>query len=95
MEQWRVSQDDRTSLVQEMVRIVLDPSASNREKTSAFNAVASVTKQEEKSKNDVHESRNRFLEIAQRLGIAESTGRIIDVAATGSDSTAITEQSNG
>lgn len=85
MEQWDVSEEYRVAMIREMVRIVLNPASSNREKTSAFKAIASVTKKQEQGDNDVHESGNRFLEIARRLGIATDSGAIIDVRATASD----------
>lgn len=75
-EQWHIEEEYRQALIREMVRITLAPNSSNREKTAAFRALALASKEEEPKNATVEPEGNRFLEIAERLGIATSIERL-------------------
>jgi hypothetical protein len=67
--EWIIDEEYRQPLLREMYRIVLSPDSTNREKTRAFEALAKASKKEEVKYAAPEPERNRFLEIAERLGI--------------------------
>ena len=84
-DRWVISSDRRAELVAEMERIVLSGAANYREKTAAFNALVAATKDSEAQSASTDEQRNRFLAIAERLGIVPSDQPALTVRAAESD----------
>lgn len=78
MEQWDVPEEYHGPLIREMVRIVLSPNSSNREKTAAFKALSASSKKDEPKYAAPESERNRFLEIAERLGIDTGIAGVIE-----------------
>lgn len=82
MEQrWDIKPEYKDALIRRLVRIIADPTSTPREVTSASRALIAAEGQNQTDDRDnmeADESRNRFLDIAARLGIAGSSGRIAD-----------------
>lgn len=78
MEQWDVPEEYQQPLIREMVRIVLSPTSSNREKTAAYKALTATSKKDEPRYAATEPEGNRFLEIAERLGIDTGITGVIE-----------------
>ena len=90
--EWVIDEEYRAALVREMVRICLSPDSNNREKTRAFEALARASKKEEVKHVAVEPERNRFSEIAERLGIDVGPTAAIEARTVDSDETTDSER---
>jgi hypothetical protein len=80
-QRWPIPDSLRAGLVKAMIGIVADANASPRERTSAFKAILAAEKQnqdDELAHDAADDDRNRFLAIAERLGLNASAGGITD-----------------
>ena len=86
VQRWPVKQEYREAIINRLARIAIDPASSPREATAAAKAVIAAESQNQRDEQNVgiQSDRNRFLEIAERLGIRTPTARIANGDATGS-----------
>ena len=75
---WQIPEEYKQALVRRMMTIVANPSSSDRAATAASRVLlaAEAQNQSDQVENDklesIDEGRNRFLAIAQRLGIGQT-----------------------
>jgi hypothetical protein len=87
-ERWNIKPEYKDALVRRLIAIVADPNSTSREATQASNALMKAESQnqaDEHRNEQVDEERNRFLDIAERLGIATTVRQLPE--ARGSDDT--------
>ena len=72
-ERWPITQETREKIVSELLEILDDPDAKERDKIAASKVLMAgdVINQRDEQQNNVQSNRDRFLEIAERLGIAD------------------------
>ena len=83
-QRWQVSTEYRSQAVETLMKILGSVESSDREKIAATRALVAmdVLNQKDEHAEQLKSDRNRFLEIAQRLGIRES---VEPVAKIGTD----------
>ena len=90
---WNIPDEYKQAVVRRMVAIVADQTTTNREATAAGRVIISAEAQNQTDEHEIErtesadESRNRFLEVANRLGIGTNVGRTVDGRTTDSDTT--------
>ena len=69
--QWPITNEYRKLCVGRLMQIIADPSTNARTLISATRALAALDtlNQNDKQQDQTYETRNRFLDIAKRLGI--------------------------
>jgi hypothetical protein len=95
--EWPISDEYKQVLIKSMMRIIADPATTPREKTSAARVVMIANAQnqtEEIFNGTVERPRNRFLEIAERLGIVVDS-EVVSGEAPENNSDAVGVPSNG
>lgn len=86
-DRWEMTPEYKDAILRRLMRIVIDPASSNREATAACKALMNAEKQnqdDDKSESIdgvIEQSRNRFLALANRLGIRQDSDSVIDVRA--------------
>ncbi len=89
MEQrWDIKPEYKSALVRRLVAIIANPDSTAREVTSASRALIAAEAQnqsDEHSDEQIDEQRNRFLAVAERLGL-ETTIEQLPEAGSGDDS---------
>lgn len=88
MEQrWDIKPEYKSALVRRLVAIIANPDSTAREVTSASRALIAAEAQnqsDEHSDEQIDEQRNRFLAVAERLGIATTVEQLPE-AGSGDD----------
>lgn len=84
-ENWPIKPEYREVIVNHLMKVILDPSYSERHKQSAIRHLMSADAQNKSVKvyDNIDQSRNRFLDIAERLGIGTSPSRVANGASGG------------
>lgn len=79
-QRWPISENARKAIISQLLKIIADGSSSKREITSAARALIAAEKQNQQDAvtDATDDQRNRFLEIAERLGVRGNTGRVLD-----------------
>ena len=89
MEQrWDIKPEYKSALVRRLVAIIANPNSTAREVTSASRALIAAEAQnqsDEHSDEQIDEQRNRFLAVAERLGL-ETTIEQLPETGSGDDS---------
>ena len=89
MEQrWDIKPEYKSALVRRLVAIIANPDSTAREVTSASRALIAAEAQnqsDEHSDEQIDEQRNRFLAVAERLGL-ETTIEQLPEGGSGDDS---------
>ena len=89
MEQrWDIKPEYKSALVRRLVAIIANPDSTAREVTSASRALIAAEAQnqsDEHSEEQIDEQRNRFLAVAERLGL-ETTIEQLPERGSGDDS---------
>lgn len=89
MEQrWDIKPEYKSALVRRLVAIIANPNSTAREVTSASRALIAAEAQnqsDEHSDEQIDEQRNRFLAVAERLGL-ETTIKQLPEGGSGDDS---------
>jgi len=78
-ERWPISDGQRMSIIEQLQNIVEDPESRASEVISAAKALLAADKlnqADEHAERESEQTGNRFLEVAQRLGIADGTGAV-------------------
>jgi len=80
VERWPIKKEYRDAIVKRLMQIVADPTTSPREATSAAKALMAAERQNQEDQivDGTNDQRNRFLEIAERIGIGENTRGVPD-----------------
>lgn len=88
---WPISDEYRTALVQQMIMLVGNPETSDRAKIAATKILTEMEKQNQSDERDktLNDQRHRLLNVAERLGIADSVRDATQVGTSPSDETAI------
>ena len=92
-QRWKLREEFKDAMVRRLMQIVANPKSTNREITSASRALIAAEAQNQTDEHEIErtesadESRNRFLEVANRLGIGTNVGRTVDGRTTDSDTT--------
>ena len=88
---WPISDEYRTALVQQMIMLVGNPETSDRAKIAATKILTEMERQNQSDERDktLNDQRHRLLDVAQRLGIADSVGDAAQVGTSPSDETVI------
>ena len=86
---WPISEEYRTALVQQMIMLVGNPETSDRAKIAATKILTEMEKQNQSDERDktLNDQRHRLLDVAQRLGIADSVGDTAEVGTSAGDET--------
>ena len=76
-QRWPIQPELRQAMITKLARIVLDPHSSSKEVTAAAKSllIAEAQNQRDSQTQIEHDDRSRYLEIAQRLGIAGLLGQ--------------------
>ena len=71
---WPITQEYRALCVARMMQILADPATNARTAISATRALAALDSlnQHEHEQSQTHDARNRFLDVAKRLGIGSA-----------------------
>ena len=85
-QRWPISENARKAIISQLLKIIADGSSSKREITSAARALIAAEKQNQQDAvaDATDDQRNRFLEIAERLGVGGNPRRVPD-SRTGDD----------
>jgi hypothetical protein len=77
-QRWPIKPEYRDAIIRKLVQVVVDPSSSARESVAAAKGLIAAEAQNQKDEQTaiLHSDRNRFLEIAQRLGLSPHTPRV-------------------
>ncbi len=101
-QRWNIEDKYRDAMIRRLTQIVIDPQSSNREVTAASKALIAAEGQNQKDDQYIeqaNEGRNRFLAIADRLGLISGTARVTDGRTTtdtfDADGRAINERVGG
>lgn len=93
-QRWNIPKEFKAGMIRRLMQIIADPTSSNREVTAASRAIISAESQNQTDahKDDeratIDEGRNRFLEIANRLGIRTNLEPVAEEPAGDGDSLA-------
>lgn len=71
-QRWDIKPEYKDALIQQLMFVIADPASSKREKVSASRALIAAEAQnqsDEQRDEQIDEERNRFLDIAEKLGI--------------------------
>jgi hypothetical protein len=70
-QRWPMLEEYREAILKTMIRITIDPESTNRERVAAAKVLVAAESQNQKDEHltAVQSDRNRFLEVAQQLGI--------------------------
>ena len=79
-QRWPIRPEYREALVKKLVRVIADPQSSAREVTAASRALiaAEAQNQSDECNAETDAGRNRFLEIAERLGLGSSLANLAE-----------------
>ena len=93
-QRWPIKPEYREVLVKRLIKVIASPDSTNREATAAAKALIAAESQNQKDEQTtvLQSDRNRFLEIAQRLGISQRIERI-DRDGTGSSGAIVDAES--
>lgn len=79
---WPITDDYKEAVVKSLVKIIVSPDSTNREKTAAARVLVSAESQNQAdeivSNEPINERGNRFLDIANGLGIDITTAKLTD-----------------
>mgnify|MGYP003306323735 CR=1 FL=1 len=81
---WNIPEQYKEAGIRSMMHILANPESSERAKIAAFRAILAAESQNQSDEHHddqqdaIDESRNRFLEIAERLGIRKNPERVVD-----------------
>lgn len=89
-QRWPVEEAYRARIIRRLMAIALDPESKNRDANQAIRSLLAAEAQNQKDEHlaAVQSDRNRFLAIAERLGIDADIKRVTEVG-TGSGSTGV------
>jgi len=89
-QRWPITPKYRNAIVNRLMKVIVDPAASDRAVTSATRALIAMDVVNLKHEQNIklHTDRNRFLEVAERLGIGDAVRRISEDGAD-SDSSCV------
>lgn len=70
-QRWPMLEEYREAILKTMIRITIDPESTNRERVAAAKVLVAAESQNQKDEHftSVQSDRNRFLEVARKLGI--------------------------
>lgn len=90
-QRWDIKQEYKDAAVRRLMRIIANPSSSNREATAAIKALITAESQNQSDDNrdeQIDERRNRFLDIAKELGITTHIEQIPEAGSSGDNTSA-------
>jgi len=85
-QRWPMTAEQRQAVIDRLLKIMSDPLASHREATSAAKALMSAEQQNQKDEHThdaADDDRNRFFDIAERLGLVQGSAGIADRRTSG------------
>ena len=92
-QRWPISNDYKDALVKTLTKIMVDPTSSKREQTAAARALIAAESQnqsDELCNGAADEQRNRFLDVAERLGLGGDL-KTVSIESTNVDTTTIVD----
>lgn len=96
---WPITDDYREAVVKSLVKIIVNPESTNREKTAAARVLVSAESQNQAdeivSNEPINERGNRFLDLANGLGIDITTANITDDRQSNDPEAVIGDESDG
>lgn len=86
-QRWPTNQTYRAEIVNLLMRVAIDPESTTREKIAASKVLVAIESQNQKDEHTaaVQSDRNRFLEVAKRLGIDADFRLVTEERASASD----------
>jgi hypothetical protein len=88
-QRWEIKPEYKNALVRRLTAIIADPNSTTREVTAASRALIAAEAQnqsDEQRDEQIDESRNRFLDIAERLGITTTIEQLPEAGSDGDHS---------
>lgn len=85
-QRWNIKPEYKDALVRRLTSIIADPNSTTREVTAASRALIAAESQnqsDEQRDEQIDESRNRFLGIAERLGITTTIEQLPEAGSDG------------
>ena len=75
-QRWEINKEYRSACITKLMRVVVSPAASDRAVIAAVKALVAMDalNQKDEQTSQLQSDRNRFLEIAERLGLDRGAG---------------------
>ena len=90
-QRWNIKEEFKDALIKQLMFVIADPASSKREKVSASRALIAAEAQnqsDEHSDEQIDEQRNRFLAVAERLGLETTIEQLPETGSSDDSGTA-------